>query len=310
MLQYLGILLRGMEELKKKLTLLGLSVLLVLSLCFISTPNTQAATSVKELQKQITALTAKVKSLTTSLTKSQKDNTQLKKQVATKTTEVTQLNKQVTSKNAEISNLKKQYSSKLSEIKVLEKKVVEYEGLIGENASKLENYDELLELNQNYNTDKLKVKMYHELSSEFFYYHLLGDALYAFDYGLYNAYLYIVEENNSSYINQVVKDLDKGINAINEYKEEFKGLESRAKELDVYSASNFKLYTDSIELYIEALNEYKLAGNHLSSFASTKSNTHLTNFANSLDIAGQKIDLAQTKALEGMEKYNELVKNH
>jgi SMC interacting uncharacterized protein involved in chromosome segregation len=299
-----------MEELKKKLSLLGLSMLLVLSLCFISTPNAQAATSVKELQKQITALTAKVKSLTTSLTKAQKDNTQLKKQVATKTTEVTQLNKQVTSKNTEISNLKKQYSSKLSEIKVLEKKVVEYEGLISENANKLEDYDELLELNQKYNTNMLQVKMYHELSSEFFYYHLLGDALYNFNAGFYDAFLYIVEENNSSYINQVVKDLDKGINAINEYKEDFKDLENRAKTLDIYSASNFKLFTDSIELYLEALNEYKLAGNHLSNYASTKSNTHLTNFANSLEKAIQKIDLGQTKALEGMKKYDELVKNH
>lgn len=310
MLQYSGKLFRGMEELKKRLTLLGLSLLLVLSLCFISTPNTQASTSVKELQKQITALTAKVKSLTASLTKTQKDNTQLKKQVATKTTEVTQLNKQVSSKNTEITNLKKQYSTKLSEIKVLEGKVNEYEGLISENASKLEEYDELLNLNKNYNTDMLKVKMYHELSSEFFYYHLLGDALYNFNYGLFDAYIYIVEENNSFYINQVVKDLDKAINALSEYKEEVKDLEVRAKALDIYSASNFKLFTESIELYLEGLNEYKLAGNHLSNYASTKSNTYLTSFGNAIEKAEQKLDLGQEKALEGMEIYDEMVKDY
>jgi uncharacterized phage infection (PIP) family protein YhgE len=310
MLQYSGKLLKGMENLKKKLTLLGLSLLLVLSVCFISTPNTQAATSVKELQKQITALTAKVKSLTASLTKAQKDNTQLKKQVATKTTEATQLKKQVTSKNTEISNLKKQYSSKLSEIKVLQGKVDEYEGLMSENASKLEDYEELLKLNQNYNTDMLKVKVYHDLSSEFFYYHLLGDALYGFNYGIFDAYVSIVEDNDSSYIIQVVKDLDKAITALSDYKEEVTDLENRAKALDIYSASNFKLFTESIDLYLEGLNEYKQALNHLSNFASTKSTTYLTNFANSVEKAELKIELGQDKALEGMEKYDELVKNY
>jgi chromosome segregation ATPase len=299
-----------MTDLKRKISLLGLSLLLVFSFCFMSTPIAEAAPSVKELQKQITALTAKVKSLTTSLTKAQKDNASLKKQVATKTTEVTQLKKQVTTKTAELSNLQKQYSSKLSEMKVLEKKVEEYEDLIGENGSKLEEFEELLELNQNFTNDMMKVKMFHELSSEFFYYHLLGDALYGFDYGLYDAYVYIVDENNTSYLNKVVKDLDLGISAINEYKEDFKSIENRAKALDVYSATNFKLFTDSITLYSEALNEYKLAANHLSNFASSKSTVHLTNFANSLKYASEKIDLAQDKSLEGMKKYDEMTKNY
>jgi outer membrane murein-binding lipoprotein Lpp len=301
---------RGLGELKKKITLLGLSMLLVFSFCFMSTPIAEAAPSVKELQKQITALTAKVKSLTASLTKAQKDNAQLKKQVTTKTTEAAELKKQVTAKTTELSTLKKQYSSKLAEIKVLEEKVGKYEELVGENGSKLEEFEELLELNKNFTTDMMKVKMYHELSSEFFYYHLLGDALYGFDYGLVDAYMYIVEENNSSYINKVVKDLELGINAINEYKEDFKGLEARAKALDVYSATNFKLLTDSITLYTEALNEYKLAANHLSNFASSKSNVHLSNFANSLKYAAEKIDLAQDKSFDGMKIYDELTKNY